>query len=1599
MPTRVAQTVRPDLSQQPASRAGDRTFTGNPNLRPATGMEPLTADTAQRLSTSAAFPKPLASTQPAFTIGSADASVSPSKKRMHNALKTRQGSVSASTTLLPRANPFAQYGVAGVSSSQPGRTSSRGSPVATQSGFGSPQPSPRRVLKAVWPSDGAQGMNIDLITPLEPATAEARSTTSQPAVSSAFNGSATHPVAQPESTSSLAASSFFPQKNLSAPLSTQAPFQTGIGPTSQTTSGGHSPSAHQQPAGTSPSASAAPASPPRGPGPSTSAAAATAASCFGFGSALAETASASMPSPQGPFHGFGLHADFEQAALDTPSARFPGFQPGIQNHRTPGPSAAKRGLRGKLKAGTHAHTPQGTPAGTPMSTCSQGTPLTPMDISPQQNAEGHASAPTPPPQPHFTPQAAALSNPSFQFSFGASSSPDVPKQAGAKHTPKGRKSAAKSAADLPKSRFVPGNATDTSTGFSTASGSSAPAQARSASTAGAAGFGTAFGAPAQAQQSTTSTAGAAGFGTAFGETAQAQLSTAAGAAKLGKAFGTTAQAQPRTAGTAGFAEQRPTAPNGFATKLAAPSGFSASGIGAYTSCIPFSVPGRPMDSRISDACAMGLFGINLDSTAAQSATTQAAAEPAATAGASAATAGTHSVHQQPPTAKSCATSSFFAAGIMEGGNAKRDHPSASCTAPAQQSSFDSRGFFAAAAESQPTTAGQATQPSAYPFTMGAQTTPTHHSGRPLFGGEHLATNLHDKLVLEEQLVAATEAQAAQAAASYPKHFQPSAAAPAPFSAAAVAAANGASSEAAQQQAAQQSAAGSASVASAAAPTAAVPPQFIFGSSAAPAGNYAAADAAGRAAQSQPQGFSFGTAHSFPAQQAAAQPAPSEPFVFCASAPFPAASEAAGRQARDGANFPPAEGSQAGWPQAAPFSTASPAATSEAPPHFASGPVSTNSVRPGLHSPSGVAKHISSRGSVSGAGQHGRPVPGSPHARRTRPTPRKQPHPQVPQPPRQQAQAQPGRGHMAPPAERAKVEAAAERDRQQGNMAFAKPDYLAAGKLYTQGLNTLDRAGIHDGEVFVRLLTNRAACHLSLARPLSALKDCRMAVEADPTNSRAATRAATCHIKMGQLTEATAVLEAVKATVPAGHPVPPDLASKQSDLELTKRMVTEATAALQAASNMPAVKEAQKQVESLSWEGGYCPFSQSLQALNATALLRLHRFDEAVSLARKHAAPSRECPSGLHWPWWVQAQAAFLKGDLAQMREVLQGGVQKLEQHPDHQEDVPTRPEVTELLEKAQKLLQLKEAGNRAVQAQQWQDAIKVYTLAITACADAPPVFAAVLHSNRAAAHQHLEQYTDAVADSLRAKALDPSYAKVYSRLAAVLGSLHLSSGVVAALEQLAELMKSHGARDPFKTASRLSQARGDVRRKQPVHHYRLLGLSQTCSSEEVRKAYKKCSLRFHPDKAITHCKFAFSLGLQGAALGDRLEIETRVRDEANWLFKCISEANVVLSDSQKRHILDGELEFEERRMFYRNDLSTPPGGSYSFSRPAASASNRASANPRPAANPQPSAHARAGMRHSSRDTNERAWWQNGGESDDSDDDLFGSHADSGSNFY
>ena len=60
------------------------------------------------------------------------------------------------------------------------------------------------------------------------------------------------------------------------------------------------------------------------------------------------------------------------------------------------------------------------------------------------------------------------------------------------------------------------------------------------------------------------------------------------------------------------------------------------------------------------------------------------------------------------------------------------------------------------------------------------------------------------------------------------------------------------------------------------------------------------------------------------------------------------------------------------------------------------------------------------------------------------------------------------------------------------------------------------------------------------------------------------------------------------------------------------------------------------------------------------------------------------------------------------------------------------------------------------------------------------------------------------------------------------------------------------------------------------------------------------ALRFHPDKALAHCRFAERLGTAGAPLVEARAIEDRIRSEADWLFKCICEAHNVLCDVRLR---------------------------------------------------------------------------------------------------
>ncbi len=78
-------------------------------------------------------------------------------------------------------------------------------------------------------------------------------------------------------------------------------------------------------------------------------------------------------------------------------------------------------------------------------------------------------------------------------------------------------------------------------------------------------------------------------------------------------------------------------------------------------------------------------------------------------------------------------------------------------------------------------------------------------------------------------------------------------------------------------------------------------------------------------------------------------------------------------------------------------------------------------------------------------------------------------------------------------------------------------------------------------------------------------------------------------------------------------------------------------------------------------------------------------------------------------------------------------------------------------------------------------------------------------------------------------------------------------------------------------------------------YYKLLGIGKTASAPEIKKAYRKLALKYHPDKTK----------------GDK-----RLEDK----FKKISEAYAVLSDPEKKNQYDtyGSADFQQR--FSQEDI-------------------------------------------------------------------------------
>jgi tetratricopeptide (TPR) repeat protein len=204
-----------------------------------------------------------------------------------------------------------------------------------------------------------------------------------------------------------------------------------------------------------------------------------------------------------------------------------------------------------------------------------------------------------------------------------------------------------------------------------------------------------------------------------------------------------------------------------------------------------------------------------------------------------------------------------------------------------------------------------------------------------------------------------------------------------------------------------------------------------------------------------------------------------------------------------------------------------------------------------------------------------------------------------------------------------------------------------------------------------------------------------------------------------------------------------------------------------------------------------PYWEDAAALQAWLLLRAGRLDEAAkacaaptpgSEAAQAAQGNSSFPGYCDWRWWLRCQAKWQSGDLSAAQELLQEGLLKLDTQKHSSSSsagsagagananhpasfaallLPQRQEVQVLLEQLAQQQELKAEGNKQMGAKLYEAAIEAYGKALALQPSSG--FAAVLHSNRAAAFQSMGRFAEALADCGRSAALDPSYGKAYTR--------------------------------------------------------------------------------------------------------------------------------------------------------------------------------------------------------------------------------------------
>eukprot|EP00899_Mesostigma_viride_P028991 jgi/Mesvir1/9277/Mv03137-RA.2 len=437
-------------------------------------------------------------------------------------------------------------------------------------------------------------------------------------------------------------------------------------------------------------------------------------------------------------------------------------------------------------------------------------------------------------------------------------------------------------------------------------------------------------------------------------------------------------------------------------------------------------------------------------------------------------------------------------------------------------------------------------------------------------------------------------------------------------------------------------------------------------------------------------------------------------------------------------------------------------------------------------------------------------------------------------------------------------AAAERHKDKGNAMYKAGRYQEAIDEYTEALALVPSEQAFYG--------NRAAAYLMLKKYDQALADCLSALNIDSNFLKAHVRAIKAYVCLGELVAARAQYH--KAVAACGGDAVAALKEESAAIDAVGRNLKQAKEEVGKGNHQRALQLAERALE-------LSPACDALKLVQCQAVMGLGRYSDALSMARDLTVGGDPNASEV---LVLRGEALYRTNNMAMAQRIFQ---EALRRDPDGSSAASCR----DGLKKVKALLKHKEAGNTAFKAGAWQEAYDEYSAAMAVDAGLRSSFMATLACNRAAACAQLKKHAQAVEDCNLTLELEPGNIKAVLRRAAAYLELEKFEEAVRDYEKVQREEPSTPGIHEMLRGAKLA-----LKKSKRVDYYKVLGLTKDASEADVKRAFRRQALQWHPDKV------------------NGTEEE---KSEADRMFKLIGEANSVLGDPVKRRKYDAGMNLDE----------------------------------------------------------------------------------------